>query len=251
VTIKDRLSIQLYSARKFRPLDDQLRTIARIGYRQVEPYPELLGEIDELARSLRKHGHAAPSCLVDIDMLRRGIDAVAAALRLLGTRLIGIPFLDPAERPKDREGWRAVGRDISGIRKAVGRLGFGLAWHNHEFELMPLEDGTTPLDILLETDPELTWEADIGWVTRANADPLTWVDKYRDRIAAFHIKDVAAPGAAPGEDGWADVGTGTIDWQRLLSAMNRSAAGLFVVEHDNPSDFARFARHSYDIVASW
>jgi sugar phosphate isomerase/epimerase len=249
--IKDRLSFQLYSARKFPPLAQQLQTIASLGYRQVEPYGALLAEIDELEVGLKTHDLSAPSCHIGIDLLRQDLEGAAAKARRLGTELIVIPFLAPQLRPTDSAGWRAIGREVSEIRKRLHALGFRLAWHNHDFELIPLEDGSTPLDILLESDPELTWEADLAWIVRANSDPLDWVQKYRDRISAFHVKDVATPGTAADEDDWADVGSGTIDWKRLLPAMNGSSAGIFVVEHDNPSDFERFARQSRDAVRSW
>jgi hypothetical protein len=37
----------------------------------------------------------------------------------------------------------------------------------------------------------------------------------------------------------------------LLAAMKAANTGLFIVEHDKPSDVARFARRAYDTIASW
>ena len=89
----------------------------------------------------------------------------------------------------------------------------------------------------------------MAWVIRAGCDPLHWIGRHGRRIVAAHVKDIAAQGQAEGEDGWADVGQGTLDWRTLLAALhNRSRARYFVMEHDNPSDFERFARRSIEAV---
>ena len=58
-----------------------------------------------------------------------------------------------------------------------------------------------------------------------------------------HVKDIAPAGENEDEDGWADVGHGMLDWARALAALGRGAgARSVVVEHDKPTDAARFAR---------
>ena len=60
----------------------------------------------------------------------------------------------------------------------------------------------------------------------------------------MHVMDVAAPGAGLDEKGFADLGHGVMDWQRLWDASVDAGAQLMVVEHDLPSDWRRFARRS-------
>ena len=56
---------------------------------------------------------------------------------------------------------------------------------------------------------------------------------------------IGVRGAAFGWDGWADVGHGTLDWKGLMAALRgKTPARYFVMEHDNPSDYERFARRS-------
>jgi sugar phosphate isomerase/epimerase len=62
---------------------------------------------------------------------------------------------------------------------------------------------------------------------------------------------LAPAGSDPDEQGWADVGHGTLDWNRILPAMKSAGAKLFVAEHDNPSDVERFARRARAAVAEW
>ena len=58
------------------------------------------------------------------------------------------------------------------------------------------------------------------------------------------MKDIAAPGSNADEDGWADLGQGTVEWGRLMAALTKTPVKHFVLEHDNPKDHARFAERS-------
>ena len=70
-------------------------------------------------------------------------------------------------------------------------------------------------------------------------------------MVAVHIKDIAPEGEALDEDGWADIGQGTLDWAGLMAELHATPAGLFVLEHDNPSDDERFAHRSIAAVKSY
>jgi sugar phosphate isomerase/epimerase len=65
------------------------------------------------------------------------------------------------------------------------------------------------------------------------------------------VKDLAAEGQLVDEDGWADVGHGIMNWAALLPVMQETSADVWVLEHDNPSDDARFASKSIAAVKSW
>ena len=247
----DRLSFQLYSARNFPPLEAQLATLAALGYRQVEPYGAMLADADVLSGALRAHGIAAPSCHVGLDALTGDLDAVVQAARTIGAALLIVPAIPPAERAKDAAGWRALGDTLAGLQAALAGHGIGLAWHNHDFELARTGDGLAPLDLMLEAAPALLWQADIGWIARAGEDVAAWLDRHAERIVAVHLKDLAPAGEHADEDGWADIGHGTLDWARLVPAITATRARLFVAEHDNPSDFQRFARRSRVAIAAW
>ena len=61
---------------------------------------------------------------------------------------------------------------------------------------------------------------------------------------AFHIKDIEPKGENLDEDGWSDVGQGTVDWPKMLDALGGTRCTHFVLEHDNPSDIERFCKRS-------
>ena len=106
------------------------------------------------------------------------------------------------------------------------------------------------MDMILEGGPDLDVELDVAWVARGGQDPLVWIEKLADRIVAAHVKDIAPEGENTDEDGWADVGHGTMDWPALMAALKKVDCKLFVLEHDNPNDDARFARRSIDFLNS-
>jgi len=112
---------------------------------------------------------------------------------------------------------------------------------------MPLADGTRPIDHILGADDEVVFEIDCGWITRAGADPAAELERYADRIIAIQTKDTAPFGTTV-DDGWVATGDGVIDWAALVPYFRRTRADHIVTEHDNPSDWYRFATRSIDHI---
>jgi sugar phosphate isomerase/epimerase len=74
-----------------------------------------------------------------------------------------------------------------------------------------------------------------------------WIEPLQgSRITAAHVKDIAPAGENADEDGWADVGHGTmVDWPAIMARpARRRHVKHFVMEHDNPKDHARFAKRA-------
>jgi sugar phosphate isomerase/epimerase len=238
-------SFQLYSARNFQPWPDVLTMLAAAGYAQVEGFGGVYDDPAAFRRDLDRNGLTMPSGHFSIDALETGIDGVIATASTLGIERIFCPHLSVEDRPANTAGWQGFARRLSAIGERVRGAGFGFGWHNHDFEFAVLEDGTTPMQILLEGAPDIEWEADIAWIIRGGADPADWIARHGDRITAVHVKDIAPQGQAEDEDGWADVGHGTVDWAGLADQLRaETPARLFIMEHDNPADAARFATKS-------
>jgi sugar phosphate isomerase/epimerase len=240
-------SYQLYSSRKFPPLKDTLTMLARLGYTGVEGYGALYadpGKVSELTTHLKDSGLAMPTGHVSLDMLEGEPARVLEIARAVGIETIYCPHIAADLRPTDRAGWTAFGRRLQEAGKPFRDAGLGFGWHNHDFEFRPLPDGTLPQAAIFEGGPDLEWEADIAWVVRGGADPLRWIDAFADRVTAVHVKDIAPAGANTDEDGWADVGQGTMDWKAVMPALRGAGVRHFIMEHDNPSDDARFATRS-------
>ena len=251
MSLVDRLSFQLYSARKFPPLDRQLATLAALGFRNVEPYGGLLDDAAALKGGLRAFGLTAPSTHVSLERLESDYAGFIRQARDLGTTLAIVPAIGPEQRPSDAAGWTRFGEKLGTLAQALASDGLRLGWHNHDFEFRRLEDGSCPFDHMFAAAPALVWEADIGWLHAAGEDPAAWLRKYAGRIVAVHLKDAAPAGENADQDGWTDIGAGVVDWRSLLPALEEKKIELLVLEHDNPADFEGFARRSREAIASW
>ena len=237
-------SYQLYSSRNFGPLPQTLKMLAGMGYAQVEGYGALFQNLQDsgaLGRDLQANGLTMPSGHFGLDLVEDNPDAVIDTAMSLGIEQVFIPYLDAPLRPKDAAGWRDFGARVEKAGAPLVAAGLSYGWHNHDFEFTALTDGSMPIENLFEGGPGLTLEFDVAWCARAGQDPVPWIDKLADRVTSVHVKDIAQEGENLTEDGWADVGKGTMDWAGLIPRLRATGCDLFIMEHDNPSDDERFA----------
>jgi sugar phosphate isomerase/epimerase len=251
VPIRDRVSFQLYSARKFPPLARQLAYLAGLGYRNVEPYGGLFADPQALQEALTANRLATPTAHIGIDRLRADVAAVAEIARDFAIKTVIVPAAARDEWTNTAAGWDRLGAELGAYREKLAAHGVELAWHNHSYEFARLADGSTPLDRIFAAAPGLCWQADIGWIEWAGEDAAAWIAKYKDRVTALHIKDLAPKGENADEDGQADVGYGVLDWQKLMPMIKAPEVRYLVIEHDNPNDYERFARRSFATVSAW
>jgi len=239
-------SYQLYSSREFPPFDATLKMLGDLGYAEVEGFGGVYGDPKALKAALDRNGLKMTSGHFGIDMLENEVDKSLGIARAVGMKAIYCPYLMPDQRPTDAAGWRAFGKRLERAGKPYRDAGFIFGWHNHDFEFKALPDGSLPMTLILEAAPSLTWEADVAWIVRGGADPIDWIRRYRDRLTAVHVKDIAPAGQKADEDGWADVGHGTVPWKAIWTEVQKTPAKIFVMEHDKPNDDARFARRSLE-----
>lgn len=245
-------SFQLYSARNFQPWPGILKMLGELGYSEVEGFGGVYDDPKAFRAELDKNGLAMPTGHFSIDALENDFDGVRKTADALGVTLLICPYLMPDQRPSDSAGWRGFGERLAKVGETAKKAGYGFAWHNHDFEFKALADGSLPQDHILSSAPDIGWEMDVAWVIRGGADPLPWIERHGKRISAVHVKDMAKPGEGLDEDGWSDVGHGTIDWAGLFKTLRaKSAARYFIMEQDNPNDIARYARRSIATAKSW
>lgn len=244
-------SYQLYSSREFPPLADTLAMLKSLGYSQVEGYGGVYGDLDALSAGLKANGLSMPTGHFSIDMLENDRDGVMKIVKATGMHTIYCPFIMPDQRPKDAAGWRAFGERLQAASEPYRNAGLGFGWHNHDFEFVATPDGAIPQEAIFKAAPDISWEADIAWIVRGGADPLDWIKRHGKRITAVHVKDIAPAGQNRDEDGWADVGHGTVDWKSIWQALKGTPARAFIMEHDKPKDHRRFASRSIEAARAF
>jgi sugar phosphate isomerase/epimerase len=240
------LSFQMFSSRSAATLEEQLKLLSELGYTDVQPFffgmPENPAELDDYVALLKKYKLTAKTGHFTLDIFEQDADVVEAIAKKFGMWLVVVPWINPEDRPTTAEGWQAIGKKLEAYTHDMKSRGLTFAYHNHEFEMIPLADGSYPIEHLL--GDVVPFEPDLAWIVVGKADPLFWLEKYKGRIPAVHVKDIAPEGEALDEKGFADLGQGILDWQTLWDASVEAGSQLMVVEHDQPSDWKRFATRS-------
>ena len=259
----EKVGIQLYTVRDLlkQDFDGTLAKIAAIGYREVESGSSVEKSAQEQKEVLAHYGLTAPSTHRSYDELGDKWPGVLEECKLLGCRYIVIPGVDEKVRSKPY-GYKIAVETFNHAGEISKKAGIQLCFHNHWAEFVPDAAGKKPFDILLEHgDPQfLKIEMDLGWSAVAGIDPLKYFAKYPGRFPLVHVKDfkklpdhkLVYGGHFDGDETIADmtaVGSGVIDWKRILAHSEQAGIKHYFVEHDQPQDPMEVARDSYAYLA--
>jgi sugar phosphate isomerase/epimerase len=233
-----KVGLQLYTIRQYasQNLRKSLSAVSRIGYREVE-FAGLFGwNPRNVRRILDDLGLSAPSAHIGYADLDETWSKVLEDAKILGHRFIVCPGI-PEEHRTSIDDWKRVAEKFNQAAAIARRFGIQFAYHNHDFEFLPVQ-GILPYKLLLEeTDPKLVrMELDVYWITRAKQDPLFFLANYPNRFPLLHLKDMTAQGEM------ADIGAGVIDFARILRLSGIAGVEHYFVEHDNsPAPFQSIA----------
>lgn len=244
----DRIGLALFTVGRLtsRDYEGTLRQVADIGYRDVDMYIyDARREPAETRAMLDRAGLACASARVATPALYRGWDRFLDAANTLGARWITLANVAYEERLHLRD-WRELADVLNNAGAAARRRGLSLCYHNHSFELEPLE-GKVPLDLLLaSTDPALVrLQMDVYWMTHGGRDPAAEIRRLGSRVATLHLKDMDSTPAR----GITSVGRGRIDFRSVLRAAADAKVSHYFVEEDAPVDPLGAIRSSYAHLA--
>jgi sugar phosphate isomerase/epimerase len=238
--------IQLYTVRESMAADvpGTLRAIAGIGFKEVEfagygdhSPKQVRGLLDDL-------GLKSPSSHVPAHTVRDEPLSLIEAATVIGNDYLTVAWLDPDDR-QSLDDYKRWAESFNRAGELCRENGIRLAYHNHDFELLPI-DGQQPFDILLnETDPALVdFELDMFWVRKAGQDNVGVLNRAPGRFTMAHIKDMDEQG------NMTEVGTGGIDFESILANEAASSLRHLFVEHDQPSDPFKSVAISHLALAS-
>ena len=217
-----------------------LKAVAEAGYAYVESADYADGKFygmtpAEFKSTLDSLGLTAISAHMGMVTLENA-DQLIADLKSAGITYFVIPVppmgmftFDPATQTL---GMKGTAEELVSIMNTIGEkchnAGLKLLYHNHDFEFKPLADGTVIEEVLLEKcNPAwVNFQMDLFWVTKAEANALTYFEKYPGRFKAWHVKDMDQEGK------FAPVGTGTIDFKSILAQKEKSGMEFYLVEQD-------------------
>lgn len=245
-----RLSFQLYSARKTQPWAEIFEHLSACGYKEVEGFGANYEDAAATRALLDANGLTMPTGHFSLDVLEKEPKKAVKIAAALGLRTIYCPHIMPDQRPKSGSGWKTFGKRLGVIGATMHDEGYGFGWHNHDFEFVPLKDGSMPIDYIFDGGPMVDWEIDLAWVAHAGQNPVKWVKAYGERITSVHIKDNAPKGENLDQHGQTDVGKGTLKWPDIFKAVrDNTRCTSYVVEHDDPKDFKSFAKNSFNFLS--
>lgn len=230
-----RPGLQLYTMRAEmeRNVEETLARVAQIGYKEVE-FAGYFGRTPaQVAANLKLNGLASPSAHVGLDTIGAGWDQMLDQAATIGHQWLIVAYLTEAQRAGGADTYKKLAADFNRAAAAARTRGISFAYHNHDFEFAPVEGGTDGQTILLtECDPALIdFELDLYWITKAGKDAAEYMTRHPGRFPLVHVKDMTADGAM------ADVGAGTIDFQKIIDAGKGTIEHLYVERDDAKAPF--------------
>jgi sugar phosphate isomerase/epimerase len=243
----ERIGIQLYTVRKDmeRDFEGTLKSIAGIGYKQVEFAGYFGRSPSEVRAILDRYGLDAPAAHIGgPDVLTKGWEKTIENGKVIGHRYLIYPWVDEKQR-RTLDDYRRIADLLNSAGQIARTAGVRFGYHNHDFEFARLE-GRVPYDVLLErTDPALVvMEMDLFWITKGGQNPIRYFNRWPGRFHAVHVKDMDA------QQRMVDVGKGKIDFAHIFAQQKKAGIRYFFVEHDNPEPSAlSSAKASYDYLA--
>jgi sugar phosphate isomerase/epimerase len=233
--------LALYTVRDAMGKDPKgtLKAVADAGYAYVEAAGYADGkfygmEPVEFKNYLDSLGLTAKSTHMGGVTLDNADEQIAATVAAgIDYFVIPVPPMGMFTFGPDGMGMKGTPAELVSILKTIGEkcsaAGLKLLYHNHDFEFIAMKDGTILTDYILEnTDPaHVNYQMDLFWVTKAGVDPLTYFEKYPGRFKSWHVKDMNDSSQ------FAPVGTGNIDFKRILAEKSKSGMEFYLVEQDN------------------
>lgn len=230
----DQFGIQLYTLRDDMPKDPKgvLKQLASFGYQQIEGYEGEQGMFwnmknTEFKKYLDDLGLNMVSSHVDI---RKDFEIKAAQAAEIGMKYLVCPYVGPQTSMDE---WKKVTDRFNACGEICKKNGIRFAYHNHAYTFKAFS-GMIPHDFVMDnTDPEIVdHEMDIYWVVTGGADPVEYLTKYSNRFRLCHVKDRIKDALPEEEKASCDVGTGSIDFAKILKVAKENGMQYFIVEQE-------------------
>jgi sugar phosphate isomerase/epimerase len=254
----EKVGVQLYSVRDLMKddFDGTIAKVAKIGYKEVE-FAGYFGHTGQQVRAVcDKNGLSPVSTHVQYDELDDKFPSVVETSKTIGLKYIVCPWI-PEELRKSPDIWKQAAEKFNRCGEQSKKAGMQFTYHNHWFEFLPVE-GKLPYDSLLkDCDANLVkMELDLCWITAAGGDPVKYFNAYPGRFPLVHVKDlktlphITAGGAQNYGDtvDLTEVGSGLIDWKKLLAQSEKAGIKHYIVEHDHPKQPFDSIAKSYEYL---
>jgi sugar phosphate isomerase/epimerase len=258
------LGVQLYTVRgQLGPkAEATLKTIAEIGYKEVETTADALSTVTPLLKTL---GLTAPSGHFDYNAIAGATPtdnftkSVSQAAEL-GMKYYVIAYLFPNQR-KTLDDYKQIADRMNEAARRVSAAGLQFCYHHHSFEFAPHQGeggrSETGWDVFMSRlDKTLVaLEVDVFWLATAGLDPAKTIRDLGSRVKLLHLKDRAKDAPKTFNEGdvkppsFKEAGSGTLDFAAILKAAREVNVDRFFVEQDEtPGDPTASLRQSFQYL---
>ena len=231
----NRIGLELYSVRDAMHKDPEgtLAAVRAMGYSDVEllwSFGNFGRTTEQVRTALDRDGLRAPSAHISPIILFVGWERSLEIAHRLGHEYLIVPSFP--EETRSLDDWREWADRFNAAGAVARRAGIWLAFHNEPDHMTPI-DGKVPYDVFVErTDPKVVrLQLDVGNMVMGGGDPFAYLQRYRDRYWSFHLKDVVADRSHD-----TVLGTGTVDFKRLLAAIPDIDRKFCYVEQEGQED---------------
>jgi sugar phosphate isomerase/epimerase len=211
---------------------ETFRKLKALGYDEAQTAGCYGMDYAEFYRLANEAGIEIVGTHDDFQQMKDDIETAIANHKMLGTTNMGIGGFGA-------ETVESVEQFIEAANKIAARIaaeGMKFTYHNHSQEFIVLENGKTPMEMLIEgLDPAITsFVLDTYWVQNAGGDVCSWIEKLAGRIDILHLKDMGRNQNGPFIT---EVGNGNIWWEGVLETAAQAGIKHYVVEQDSwPGD---------------
>lgn len=230
----DKFGLQLYSLRDDMPKDPMgvLKQVSSFGYKQIESYEGVQGMFWGMSNTAFKKymddlGMTMVSSHCDMN---KDFEKKAAEAAAIGMKYLICPWLGPQ---KSLDDFKKYADEFNKKGEVCKKNGIRFAYHNHDYSFKELE-GQIPQNVMMDnTDASLVdFEMDIYWVVTGNNDPEAWMKKYKNRFRLCHVKDRSKTPVTDNGKNSVDLGTGVIDFAKVLKTAKANGMEYFIVEQE-------------------
>jgi len=238
---KKSLPIQLYTVRDAisKNLEKTFEKLADLGFTQFEIYGysgTFFGKTavefnkilaDNGLKVISSHHRTGITDQEDGTLLKNW-EKTLDDLNSIGSKYAVCSYLPEAERTL--ENYHKLPEILENAGKTSRQNGIQLAYHNHDFEFLKMDEQHNFYDFILEnTSSDLVkMELDLYWISKAGLDPLVYFEKYPKRFPLWHVKDMKAE-----TKDFAEIGNGTIDFRRIFEAKENAGLQHWFLEQDS------------------
>ncbi len=239
-----KIGAQMYTLRESCGTPDEiarsLEKVKAMGYDAIQGSSAGFNTLDEaelrqIKKALDDNGLACVVTHESLDNMRDQTEAVITKHRILDCAYtaIGGTLFGQTGTVSD---WETFSKEYSSITATLHEAGIRAGYHNHSHEFQILEDGSTPMEVMLKHfEPHVWIELDVYWVAHGLVNPALWIDAIaasgKGRIPCVHYKDGAVD--ADRNHVMLPVGDGNLDWSGINAASANAGVEWALVERDS------------------